>query len=281
MRKLSAVLSLVILLSVATVLLGRSYTAPFSVVENPVSESGNWISGHAGSTSTACNGGTTYCWGDMKVIAGNLLVGNDEPTTYGDPTAILSGTWGDNQDVTLTLRTNGVQTGCCKESEIRLRSALGVQRGTCSNTNCNTGYEILCDMSDSGYALQVVKWFGPNGIQGVGFDYLDSGGTACVNGDVLRATISGTGAATRIHVYKNGTEVSFGTYGTAGVQDPNVGGFAPYTGGAPGAAVYDTTQTAPFTGWNVGVSNFSATDGAGNTYPKYSGGRTWGSGKLN
>lgn len=264
MTKRVIILSMVLL--TALVVWAATYTTSFASVQNPISESGTWISGHAAGTAV-CNGNTTPCWGDVKTIAGGHAVMADasQPTTFGDPAAVASGiTWGGDQDVTVTLYTNGALTGCCYEGEVRLRASIGVQLGTCTNTACFTGYEILCNLSDQTYGLQIVKFLGPNGPEHTGFEYLATiaggGPTGCVNGDTLRAKITGTGGSTVINVWKNGTPVTFNrtsdATNTTNVNDANAGGIAPYTGGSPGFGMYD-----PNNSHNVGISSFTATDG--------------------
>src|SRR5438445_9866419 len=89
MRRL---LSLALLL-LPSMLLAQSYTTSFPGTENPISESGNWI-----------NGGTTGLdWGNVQTTAAKAF-GVSLPSQFGDPTAVLTGSWGPNQTVTGTVR---------------------------------------------------------------------------------------------------------------------------------------------------------------------------------
>ena len=71
-----------ILLS-AVPLSANTYTTSFPLTQNPISESGRWTNGGAAGANL---------WGDFQTN-GSMAYGVSEPTTYGDPTAILTGTW--------------------------------------------------------------------------------------------------------------------------------------------------------------------------------------------
>ncbi len=61
---------------------GGSYSTSFSGTENPISENGNWVGGQSA-------GGNL--WGNVQKTPG-FAFGVSQPTTFGDPTAILTGT---------------------------------------------------------------------------------------------------------------------------------------------------------------------------------------------
>jgi len=207
-----------------------TYTTNFPLTENPISEGGNWVGGQSAEGNL---------WGNIQTTPG-LAFGVSEPTQFGDPTAILTGTWSATQSVTATVKVNTTPTTCCHEVEVRLRMTI--------SANSITGYEVLCPVHQSPtYNLQIVRWNGPNG----NFTYTDTGSTVnqCVNGDVLTATISGTNP-TMINVYRNG-----GATPVATASDTGQGGSGPFTSGNPGIGFYDQADN----NWNFfGFSSFTA-----------------------
>src|SRR6476646_10753489 len=73
----------------------RTYTTQFGLTENPISEGGNWINGKA-------NGAD---WADVSTTNG-LAIGLESGFTgYDDATAVLSGTWGNDQTAEATVYT--------------------------------------------------------------------------------------------------------------------------------------------------------------------------------
>ena len=104
----------VIALCLLTVpLFARTYSTTFPATENPICEGSpcNWTGGGAA-------GGNL--WGNVQTKPG-LAFGVSEPTQYGDPTAVLAGTWGDNQTVQGTVKVSSAQptTSCCHEMDLR------------------------------------------------------------------------------------------------------------------------------------------------------------------
>jgi hypothetical protein len=197
---------------------GQTYTTNFPLTENPISEGGKWING----------GVTGLDWGNVQTTAG-LAFGTTLSTTYADPTAVLTGTWGADQQAQATVKLTTGISACCHEVELRLRSTI--------TAHSAKGYEINCSVASGSPYVQIVRWNGPLGS----FTYVNTtGATGCANGDVLKATIVGS----TITVYKNGTQVLQGTDST-------------YTSGAPGIGFYDQADNYWY---NFGFSSFTASD---------------------
>jgi hypothetical protein len=199
------------------------YSTTFPVSENPVSEGGKWVNGQSDG----------LLWANCMTTNGMIWGSDNRGVAYADPTALLTGTWGSNQIVTATVKIiNQRASGCCSEIELRLRSFIAA--------NTNRGYEVLFSTVTGNDYVQIVTWHGPRGVQGVGFDYVNttSGHGAPVNGDVVSASISNS----TIRVYKNGSLILTGVN-------------TEWSNGKPGVGFYG--DTAP----NVGFSQFSATDG--------------------
>ena len=180
------------------------YTTQFPATENPISESGQWINGG--------NAGANL-WGNVRTSSG-MAFGANEPTQFGDPTALMTGSWGPTQTVTGVVKVSSVPSSCCHEVEVRLRSSIAA--------NNITGYEVLCPVHSSpGYGIQIVRWNGANGQ----YVYINTGNAhQCKNGDTLMATATGTNPTT-IKVYINGslslTGVDHGTEsGPGGAAGP-------------------------------------------------------------
>lgn len=232
---------IVLLLAVSA--FARTYRTSFPANENPLSEAGNWTNGH--DAGSRCSG---FCWGNAQ-SNGTLAFGADEPTQYGDPTAIVNGSWGADQVVQGTVKINSTPPNCCHEVEIRVRTTI-------SSGNID-GYEILCPVHSSpGYGFQVVRWNGPNGQ----FVYLPATGSLtgahqCVNGDIIKATVTGTNPTTIVVNY-NGTDIMTATDNGSAYDGPG-GPAGPWTGGSPGIGFFDNIDS----NWsNFGLTNFSAAD---------------------
>ena len=164
-------------------------------------------------------------WDNVQT-ATNFAFGTLPNGRYTDPTAVLAGTWGADQMAEATVRIKRVNTDCCQEVELRLRTTIVA--------HSITGYEINCSVATGSPYIEIVRWNGPINS----FDYVARKRVAgCADGDVLRATIAGS----TITVYKNGAQVLQGT-------DTN------YAGGAPGIGFYETDSNVA----NYGFSGFTA-----------------------
>lgn len=218
-----------------------SYSTNFPLTENPISENGNWASGQSAGNNL---------WGDVQTN-GTMAYGVSEPTPYGDPTAILKGSWGRDQTVQATVKINATPTGtCCHEAEVRLRTAINPTAHTL------TGYEVYCSVNTSAPYCHIASWGGPNGA----WVNMENSPPALVlkNGDVLKATVTGTNPVT-ITAYINGKQImSVQDAGNFTFSDGRK--YGPWTGGAPGIGFYDNQDN----NWNrFGFSTFSASDSIG------------------
>lgn len=229
-------LALLLVLGVTSVVYSQTYTTTFPATANPITEGGNWI-----------NGGTVGLdWGNVQT-ATNKAFGVSLPSQFGDPTAVLTGTWGTNQTVTATVKIAAPSSPVAHEVEIRLRTSI--------TAHSITGYEVLCSVVTASPYIQVIKWNGPV----ANFTQLDQNGSLfCADGDVLVATVSGPANATQIRLSKNGTFVTFSNCNCTTVTDTT--GF---TNGSPGIGFYDNQDV----NWsNFGFSAFTASAGtAGGT----------------
>jgi chitodextrinase len=194
-----------------------SYSTNFSATENPIYENGSWING----------GLSGLDWANVRTTT-NLAFGVSLPSTFADPTAVLTGNWSPDQQVQATVRISTTPTVCCHEVELRLRTVV--------NPHSITGYEVLCSVVPNDAYIQIVRWNGPLSD----FTYINDGSGSCRNGDILKATIIGS----TITVYKNGVQVLQGNDST-------------FTSGNPGLGFYDNDDN----NWsNFGFSSFSAND---------------------
>jgi hypothetical protein len=225
-------------------LFARTYSTTFTATENPICDGSpcNWTGGGAA-------GGNL--WGNVQTKPG-LAFGVSAPTQYGDPTAVLAGTWGDNQTVQGTVKVSSAQptTSCCHEIELRLRLTI--------SANSVKGYEAYCSMIAGNQYCHIASWGGPNGAY-VNLDTCAGGGSPSrylINGDVLKATVTGTNPVT-IKLYINDTQVmTVEDTGSCTFSDGNK--YGPWTSGNPGIGMYDSMDS----NWSsYGWSSFSATDG--------------------
>src|SRR5208283_1411681 len=164
----------------------QSYATSFALIENPISERGAWVGGQSA-------GGNL--WGDVRT-SGGMAYGVSEPTKFGDPTAILTGSWAANQQAQATVKINKTPTVCCHEIEVRLRVTI--------SANSITGYEVYCSIVPGSKYCHIARWSGPNGM------YCNiepsSPGMNLVNGDVLMGTVTGSNPAL-ITGYLNGVQI--------------------------------------------------------------------------
>jgi hypothetical protein len=215
----------------------NSYFTAFPKTENPISEGNRWIV--PGSTATQ--------WGNVQTN-GTMAFGVSLPTSFGDPTALLSGTWGPDQTAQGTIVVNTIPA--LGEVELRLRMTI--------SASDIRGYELLCPTQNTpGYGVQIVRWNGPNGQ----FVYLpQTGNTAahqCVNGDLIKATVTGTNPVT-LNYYLNGSLFTSATDNGSAYSGPG-GAAGPWTTGSPGIGFFDNQDNL----WSrFGMDNFSASDGS-------------------
>ena len=225
----------------------HSYSTTFSKIENPIHENGNWMGGSDGGASLWAGGKIWKggrLWGNVQTATG-FAYGVDEPTEFGDPTAILTGAWGPTQTVEATVKINKVPTGhCCHEVSLRLRTTISPHN--------ITGYEAYCSVMPDNAYCHIARWNGPNGSY---WNFETGNSTIYVrDGDVLKATATGANP-TVITFYRNGEQILQAT--DSGIAGGGFGAFGPWTGGNPGIGFYDNNNAD----WRYfGFSSFSATD---------------------
>jgi hypothetical protein len=210
-----------------------TYTTSFPLTENPISDGGNWVGGQSA-------GGNL--WGNIQTTPG-FAFGVSEPTQFGDPTAILTGTWSATQSATGTVKINTVPTGtCCHEAEVRLRMTI--------SSNSITGYEVYCSVMPDNPYCHIARWNGPNGS----YCNIEQSqpSTFLANGDVLMGTVTGTNPVT-ITGFKNGVQIMQAQDSGTGCSTGGAAG--PWTSGNPGIGFYDNQDF----NWNTfGFSSFTA-----------------------
>ena len=212
----------------------RTYTTSFPLIENPISENGNWING----------GSVGLNWSNVRTTPGlafGTQIGNASGNAeYADSTAVLTGAWGADQEASATVYVGSAPTSSSifEEVELRLRTTV--------TANSITGYEINCSVSSASNNnyIQIVRWNGPIN----NWTQIDGRGQHCKNLDTIKATIKGS----TISVYYNGTLIMTDTDST-------------FSSGSPGLGFY--LQGTTGTNANYGFSSFSADDGSSGTAP--------------
>lgn len=196
----------------------NSYTTSFPLTEFPISESGRW----SGGASVGLD------WSDIGTT-GNHTYSTQLRPSYADATAILTGTWGSYQTVTVVA---SITSGNTAEIAIRVRSTV--------SAHVNSGYEIgWRTVANSSAYMGVTRWNGAYGdFTQVGC-LLTGSQYAVANGDTLKVTAFGN----TITAYKNGVLQIQVTDSTFSGGNPGMG--------LDGAAGTDTT---------IGISSFTATD---------------------
>jgi hypothetical protein len=202
----------------------NNYTTSFPLMENPISENGNWINGMVVGLDWS-NVASSY-----GMACGTQTGNGSGLGEYSDSTALLTGAWGSNQTVRATVKVVAVDSGSDEEIELRLRQSL-------SPHSC-TGYEVTFSINPGLPYVQVVRWNGPLG----NYTYVNENDYTdyAQNGDMVEATIVGS----TISVYKNGKLLFTCADST-------------YSSGSPGMGFFLFGQGAAST---YGFSYFSATD---------------------
>ena len=227
----------------------HSYSTAFPNKENPIREGAIWVGGSNGGRRWWA-GHLRYggrLWGDVQTTPG-FAFGVDEPTEFGDPTAILAGAWGPAQTVTAKVRIVRTPLGrCCHEVELRMRVTI-------ADANI-TGYEAYCSVMPDHPYCHIARWNGPNGSYW-NFE-TTSPAIYLTDGDVIRATATGTNP-TVITLYRNGKPIVEAR--DSGAAGGGFGAYGPWAEGNPGIGFYDNADSY----WgDFGFSWFSATDGGG------------------
>lgn len=176
---------------------GSSYSTNFPATENPISENGAW-------TNVGLD------WTLVDTTPGLAFGTNGANDAYDDSYAHLSGFAAD-QTVQVTIhKASNIPSSETHEAEILLRWADSAHNAR--------GYEVSVNFQG---ALNVVRWNGALGnftVLG-----LDSGGSpnSISNGDVFKATISGS----TISVYLNGSRIATAHDSTFASGNPGMGFF--------------------------------------------------------
>jgi hypothetical protein len=89
-----------------------TYTTNFSLTENPISENGKWIDGKA----------VGLDWANVRTSPGLAYGTPTDTIQYDDSTAVLTGTWGQDQSAWATVHTVNQTSALVEEVEIRLRT---------------------------------------------------------------------------------------------------------------------------------------------------------------
>lgn len=227
-------------------LFAGTYSTTFPLTENPISDGGQW---QIRQSSDATR------WGAVQTN-GTMAYGVSQPGTFGDPTAILTGTWGPDQTVQGTVKI-GTPSSRGHEIELRLRTTI--------SSASITGYETYCSITTGEHYCYIARWNGPVNsycnIQDAGF-----GTPTLATGDVLKATVTGTNPVS-ITLYRQAggtgsfTQVAHASdNGSANYSDCPGGaapGGVPFTSGNPGIGFWNAVDS----NWNWGWSSFTASDG--------------------
>jgi len=224
----------------------HTYSTTFPKTENPISEGGKWMGGSLGGRDPGKVNSNTggRLWGDVQTASG-LSFGVNEPTEFGDPTAILTGTWGPTQTASAKVKLIKTPHGnCCHEVELRLRTTI--------SDRSITGYEAYCSVMPDNAYCHITRWNGPNGSywnfeKPISPMYL-------VDGDVIKATVTGTNPVI-ITLYKNNVPIAQAV--DTGAAGGGFGAYGPWTSGNPGIGYFDNIDS----NWkDFGLSSFSVTD---------------------
>jgi chitodextrinase len=203
----------------------RPYSTNFSLSENPISEGGNWINGKTDGLD----------WADVRTIPGLAFGTQTGNNGFDDSVALVSGTWGPDQSVQATVHSVNQSLNYFEEVELWLRGNI--------TAHSATGYEInfRCTGDFSAGYMQIVRWNGPLSSYTY-VDYSGNGVNGVKNGDVVKASITGT----TIKVWVNDILVGQATDNSYSSGRPGMGFFLQNAGAEANA--------------DFGFTNFTATD---------------------
>jgi hypothetical protein len=202
------------------------YTTNFSLIENAIFDGGRWINGKSGGLA----------WQNVRTTSG-LAYGTQSGSSglYDDSTAVLTGTWGQNQTAQATVHSINQNPNVWEEVELRLRTTI--------TANKCTGYEINFRCLKTGGAyMEIVRWNGALGSF-TRLAHYDGAQYGVADGDAVKATIVGS----TITAYINGTQMGQATDGSV------------FTSGSPGLGFWlqGNANTSDY-----GFTSFSASDGS-------------------
>jgi hypothetical protein len=182
-----------------------SYKTEFRRNEMPISEGGAWLNGRRDGIDwadvlvhdqRAFGEVTRMGAAERRAEQGNLGPEASAPEgDYDDPTAVLAGTWGQDQYAKARVFSQNQTEKYFQEVEIRLRSQMG--------PHFCAGYEVFwrCLTSEKGY-VEIARWNGGIGdftslAKLVGPNY------GVQDGDLIEASVVGN----VIKGWRNGVEV--------------------------------------------------------------------------
>lgn len=206
----------------------RAFLTSFKGTENPISEGGIWING----------GSVGLDWQNCRTTPGFAFgAGPSASPPYDDPTAVLSGSWGQTQTVEGIVRIDSLP-GVNAEVELRLLTTITANR--------IVGYEVLFSITTNPY-VEIMRWDGGTTLP---YFFSVTGGSVLgaqplVTGNWVKATVTAAGLLSAYVDYGSGyTLICSGTDTT-------------YRGGAPGIGFFQHAGPAgPLSGF--GLSFFSA-----------------------
>lgn len=214
--------SLIILLLACCSVFAANYSTSFPTVETPISESGKWYNMMA----------TSQDWSNMCVVVSGRAQGKNGHDT-SDSTAILTGTWGGDQDCSgVVVRDSNLGATNFPELELHVNMTP-----TAHNI---TGYEALYSMSVAIENNFMARW---DGAPGAFVNLGDMGATAALNGNTVR-------------FFRNGATL---TMQISGVTIGNTVDDSTYQAGAPGIGADANDTNYDYS--KFGFSSFTATDG--------------------
>lgn len=212
---------------------GHNYTTTFPLTENPISECNSWING----------GVTGLDWNNFQTTP--AFAKGIEASTHAnldDPTAIVQGAWGNDQEAwgTVVAPTGGT-SNTDKEIELRLRTTIAA--------HSITGYELQLtpfQTTTSGCSTTWIRWNGAlNDFTPIAGGTQFGGAAAqCLHtGDIIRATAIGT----TLEYFINGILRFTNTDSTYSSGSPGIGSFILTGGGLTidyGFSAFGATDTA-------------------------------------
>jgi hypothetical protein len=146
-KKVFCLIGLIALTSVS-VWSQATYSTNFPLTENPINESGKWISGTTGLDWTNCRTTPGFAFGTMPGNAG----GN---ARYADSIAVLTGAWGQSQTAQATLYVPNPVTsfGIFEEVELHVLTTIA--------PHSIVGYEANLSVNTADGYVQIGRWGGP------------------------------------------------------------------------------------------------------------------------
>lgn len=225
---------------------GHNYTTNFPLTENPISECNSWLNGAANGLdwfNVRTNG--SFAFGTQPGCTPNPPTCN-----FTDSTAVLVGTWNNNQAAWAKVHLANPTDNSQEEVELRLRTNI--------SAHSIAGYEMQYGsnkVTPGNCYTDIVRWNGAlNSFNSLNFD--KSSNYCLSNGDMIYTTVLGATPNVQLTEYKCLAANNFMCQQIKNTTD----GASGINSGSTGQGFYLENDSGSPSSTDFGFSSFSSTD---------------------